>query len=1345
MGEFNCTLTPLYLVGAPSVYLTARRVEIAFCTVNNNENSNHARCKLAGVLAVTNHCTLDPFDVFCGPYATEYQLQRAARVDTCDGTPDERAGVLCENAKPTVCDPRVSSSATPFANICGTEYVNQQTTLIDACDGDSTRMVDACNAIVSGSVDVKGCIADPFQAVCPATPFTNQRDAICESTATSFTAGCLTSNDYTSSVALGAIGAREDLIENCSDSDPNNDDGCTTVIANSVTVASCIANPFQTECQTKKPSDCGRRDTRPDCRGLGLLDRAFAEFRAPTCLTPATSFTAGCSENEFKGTNTARAEFCAGTPADGNCTGTNAPGSGGSKTYADCSTHAAGDPYQTGCADAAFDNQRTARALACAESATGTGCTTIASGGLTVAGCNATPFAAGCVDNDAFIYARFKSCQDASPKPAHCSIAVADALGSANYVLGDDLQMSATAAETGGLTLADLDENGDTTAGFAFAYFAPTQTNGFNNFGTDKFYAGLLSTTNVGAALTTAPSSGKWAGKLSIATSNFVVENVDFTLDVDFATKTLDAFSTRTATNTDLDYVVIEDVRLTINGKFTDQGIIYGRTDITDGSIRGAAVARGTLTGLIGAKGAVGAFVSSGEGESINTYGEFAGGFVATNPDYRKAPFVPTPDDNANLVSYTDWVRGQELSNQERLSFTANTETLQNEFLAIRTGDDALDEAGLATTTTTRRYSIDLTSIGRTVDGTGGFSIFTHGGFAYAGILPNTDLGAPLTSKDVETTWRGAFYAVGGYEIDQNGHDRDVNGPFFRPADFLLEITFGGDDFGAIKGSFEISPNATASQARGNVYFLLEGTFNTSGYITGTVNFGKFDNGNLDTPAGGRAPNGVLTGIIGQEGAVGAFISNPVPDNEPSTGDRNFIYSGGFAVARDPKPNYATFREFYTPRSDTRELHATHPAIADAGRFIEGTPTGLVTDNFDLGGNGYGPVVVRLGDVTSEHADYTSGFAVMRSNDNKYRAGLLSGTDLGAPLESDVEASWTGKAHIIRHRDNATTESTDLELTVNFADGEINTTTGAGFTSGGSLTVAGRFGSVHGLPSGILGGTVNIDASTGPLAGLIGEKGVLGIFHGVSQRFAGGFWAKPVEAEVVVTYGDDVLYSAWESSFASGELQNSGVASAGLGSFNAHYIKLNTSGNIVVTGGTPVVTKFLRLSDTVADDGYNSGVAYGFGGQFQSYAGLLSTTNVGGAIIEPITDAIWTGRLAGVTGFSSATVFSSNDFELKVNFNAGTKQGTIRTFNSFGDGPAFGVTNAPNTGQFNVNGNFNAAGVISGDVGFGGGTNGSVSGLIGAKGAVAAFKGSTGNGESFAGGFVVSNPGAPSN
>ncbi|MCA8833743.1 MAG: hypothetical protein K8953_01545, partial [Proteobacteria bacterium] len=216
VGEFNCTLTPLYLVGAPSVYLTARRVEIAFCTVNNNENSNHARCKLAGVLAVTNHCTLDPFDVFCSPYATEYQLQRAARVDTCDGTLHERAGVLCENAKPTVCDPRVSSSATPFANICGTEYVNQQTTLIDACDGDSTRMVDACNAIVSGSVDVKGCIADPFQAVCPATPFTNQRDAICESTATSFTAGCLTSNDYTSSVALGAIGAREDLIENCS-------------------------------------------------------------------------------------------------------------------------------------------------------------------------------------------------------------------------------------------------------------------------------------------------------------------------------------------------------------------------------------------------------------------------------------------------------------------------------------------------------------------------------------------------------------------------------------------------------------------------------------------------------------------------------------------------------------------------------------------------------------------------------------------------------------------------------------------------------------------------------------------------------------------------------------------------------------------------------------------------------------------------------------------------------------------------------------------------------------------------------------------------------------------------
>ena len=44
------------------------------------------------------------------------------------------------------------------------------------------------------------------------------------------------------------------------------------------------------------------------------------------------------------------------------------------------------------------------------------------------------------------------------------------------------------------------------------------------------------------------------------------------------------------------------------------------------------------LTGLIGSSGAVGAFVSSGTGLLVNTFGEYAGGFVA----HKDAP-DPTP------------------------------------------------------------------------------------------------------------------------------------------------------------------------------------------------------------------------------------------------------------------------------------------------------------------------------------------------------------------------------------------------------------------------------------------------------------------------------------------------------------------------------------------------------------------------------------------------------------------------------------------------------------------------------------------------------------------------------
>ncbi len=143
----------------------------------------------------------------------------------------------------------------------------------------------------------------------------------------------------------------------------------------------------------------------------------------------------------------------------------------------------------------------------------------------------------------------------------------------------------------------------------------------------------------------------------------------------------------------------------------------------------------------------------------------------------------------------------------------------------------------------------------------------------YVGILSGTDLGAPVDNPAGTTaSWVGQFQAT----------YLTVN------RDFVLEVTFGGN--GNKAGSIE----AFVDRKGGNLYsshnykyFYLKGDFDDSGLITnGTVDAGNYTNKDRDNPTGTRH-RGVLTGLIGQEGAVGAFYSN------------YDYYSGGF-VARPP-------------------------------------------------------------------------------------------------------------------------------------------------------------------------------------------------------------------------------------------------------------------------------------------------------------------------------------------------------------------------------------------------------------------------------------------------------------
>ena len=135
----------------------------------------------------------------------------------------------------------------------------------------------------------------------------------------------------------------------------------------------------------------------------------------------------------------------------------------------------------------------------------------------------------------------------------------------------------------------------------------------------------------------------------------------------------------------------------------------------------------------------------------------------------------------------------------------------------------------------------------------------------FAGILSGTDLGERITETEGTAMWNGLL-----------NNNTDYN--------FILTINFGaGDEAGQIESFVQAS----------SLDYYIIGDFNSRGVITGTVNRREF--ADITDARQSNNPNGKLTGLIGQEGAVGAFISNygfPAFGTESS-------YSGGF-VARPP-------------------------------------------------------------------------------------------------------------------------------------------------------------------------------------------------------------------------------------------------------------------------------------------------------------------------------------------------------------------------------------------------------------------------------------------------------------
>ncbi|MCA8835568.1 MAG: hypothetical protein K8953_10845, partial [Proteobacteria bacterium] len=124
----------------------------------------------------------------------------------------------------------------------------------------------------------------------------------------------------------------------------------------------------------------------------------------------------------------------------------------------------------------------------------------------------------------------------------------------------------------------------------------------------------------------------------------------------------------------------------------------------------------------------------------------------------------------------------------------------------------------------------------------------------YAGILSGTNLGAPLTDTEGSAKWIGSYRFGGSF-----------------PTDFVLNVSFGTGD-GA--GEIEAVMQKFFTYKGYDFDYHIAGEFDDTGVITGRAWRESYMTNDPNNRGSIYDATGTLTGLIGEEGAVGAFILN---------------------------------------------------------------------------------------------------------------------------------------------------------------------------------------------------------------------------------------------------------------------------------------------------------------------------------------------------------------------------------------------------------------------------------------------------------------------------------------
>ncbi len=627
-------------------------------------------------------------------------------------------------------------------------------------------------------------------------------------------------------------------------------------------------------------------------------------------------------------------------------------------------------------------------------------------------------------------------------------------------------------------------------------------------------YAGIYSNTNLGAPIS-GTSMASWNGR--IRTIGYFQFDTDFTLEITFGDNNTGTL------NFNVDKLlnpknVNQFIQIT-SATYDANGVISGEIIIDeDNDNRNIQAQHGFLTGLIGEEGAVAAFLSSGDKNAVNTkangskesitqgFHEFgyAGGFVA-HPTAIAAPVAP-PNLNVRINAWTSGFANLKRNVKRR---TTNDAESSNAFLlrddpAKRPswkkpegGFLALSALGGDTTDGVDFFPADITIIN--VRSTA-YTTRTQRTY-HAGLWDSTDLGLAIPlgvafNGDMTAMWKGKF------SVFQGANAR------FDDDDFTLAIDFLNNSF-------------SATVAAGAKDYYLSGNYNARGLMTGRVSY--LANANADTNT-----NGIISGLIGAEGAVGAFVSNAeatskatairngdadvVPDKNAIAGGTGATgYAGGFVASPiSPPPavvdvsdiNYTDTRtvlrleyrrktaeeiemeEDEEEKKNLQKVIRTEEVVSSDINYadIPTTVAGLADTpnpysrflrieglNIDTRGLTNPVIHTRRRDYTAGSAGFGDGYAVISSHGY---VGILPTTDLGAALPvgpgQTTDARWNGMYSLSGNGDFA--PNTPIWFDINFAEGTLTRTAPLANSLTNNITINTTFGA-----DGVMHGTFSTD------------------------------------------------------------------------------------------------------------------------------------------------------------------------------------------------------------------------------------------------------------------------------